>query len=344
MLVGKDARGTIPVLRRPGEGEAMAEQAAERELSGAGKGGASNAGADNTSAGEHADSNSKTHITRGALGVLAGDVRVAAQSSCDALLPVSEADWSRPAAGLDWTCRATLEHMTMALDKYSRWLATPTGEPTPPDQLRDPNLSIAQLLALLRLRAGVLAVVVGASDPTARGFPIWGAPDAAGYVAIACAEIFLHTDDIAQGLSVGYAPPHEVCGRTVRRLFPWAPTDVEPWDALRWATGRQELPGFGRLGTDWAWQGAPLSEWDGTRKTRASYPAYPPPPATQTAAQTKTAAQAMRRPSTTATESRRRLLLSNGRKSKPSSMCSSSRRSIPAASSSNTAAAGRRRS
>ena len=59
--------------------------------------------------------------------------------------------------------------------------------------------------------------------------------------------------------------------RAIRRLFPWAPTDVDPWSALRWATGRLDLPGHGRLGPDWAWQAAPLSEWDGTLKTRASY-------------------------------------------------------------------------
>src|SRR3954471_8365147 len=103
-------------------------------------------------------------------GLRADDVRVAAQSSYDALQPVSEADWSVSAGTLEWTCRATLEHLLTALDKYSRWLATPYAEATPPHQFRDPNLSIAQLLALLKLRAGVLAAVVTAADPTARGF------------------------------------------------------------------------------------------------------------------------------------------------------------------------------
>ncbi|MCC7371439.1 MAG: DinB family protein [Chloroflexi bacterium] len=201
----------------------------------------------------------------------AEDVRVAARVCETALLPLSEADWSQPATGLEWTCRWTLEHVTIALDKYSRWLATPTGDPTPPDQLRDPNLSIAQLLALLRLRAGVLDVVVRAAEPTARGFRIWGRPDPEGYVAIACTEIFLHTDDIARSLGATFGPPPGVCQRAVRRLFPWAPTNVEPWAALRWATGRLELPGHDRVGADWAWQGGPLSEWDGTVKTRASY-------------------------------------------------------------------------
>ncbi|MGE3270421.1 MAG: maleylpyruvate isomerase N-terminal domain-containing protein [Chloroflexota bacterium] len=199
------------------------------------------------------------------------DVRIAARSSYDALLPLSEADWSRPAVGLDWDCRFTLEHVLIALDKYSRWLATPTGERTPPDQFRDPNLSITDLLALLQLRAGVLAVVVKASEPGARGFPIWGAPDAEGYVAIACVEIFLHTDDICRGLGLTYRPPADLCRRALMRLFPWAPADTDPWAALRWATGRLDLPGQPPTSPDWAWQAAPLSEWDGTVKTRASY-------------------------------------------------------------------------
>ena len=48
------------------------------------------------------------------------------------------------------------------------------------------------------------------------------------------------------------------------RLFPWhtvGPED-DPWELLRWANGRIELPG--RIRQDvWRWQCAPLSEWDG---------------------------------------------------------------------------------
>src|SRR5215208_4838070 len=93
-------------------------------------------------------------------GLQPDDVRVAAQSSYETLQPVSGADWSRRAGDLDWDCRSTLEHLLSALDKYSRWLATPTGERTPTDRLRDPNLSAAELLTLMQLRAGVLAAVV----------------------------------------------------------------------------------------------------------------------------------------------------------------------------------------
>jgi hypothetical protein len=62
--------------------------------------------------------------------------------------------------------------------------------------------------------------------------------------------------------------------RVVRRLFPWAPTDVDPWQALRWACGRTALPDRPRLGPDWWVHCAPLAEWDGTIKRRTSPPAW----------------------------------------------------------------------
>src|SRR5205085_7265867 len=43
-------------------------------------------------------------------------------------------------------------------------------------------------------------------------------------------------------------------------------TNVDPWSALRWANGRLALPDRARLGPDWGWWCAPLSEWDGTVK------------------------------------------------------------------------------
>jgi hypothetical protein len=79
-----------------------------------------------------------------------------------------------------------------------------------------------------------------------------------------CAEILLHTDDIARGLGIAYQPPDGLSRRVVARLFPWAPTDVDGWPALCWATGRIALPEHGRVEPDWAWHAPPVGEWDGT--------------------------------------------------------------------------------
>ncbi len=97
--------------------------------------------------------------------------------------------------------------------------------------------------------------------------------DAEGFLAMGCAEILLHTDDIAAalGLPAPFRPPADLCRRVVQRIFPWAPpeTEADPWDALRWAAGRIALPGHDRLDANWWWHCAPLSEWDGTVHRRS---------------------------------------------------------------------------
>jgi hypothetical protein len=132
-------------------------------------------------------------------------------------------------------------------------------------------LSVGELLTVMQLRAGVLAAVATAAAPTARGFHPWGQPDPPGYISIACVEILLHTEDIGRSLGQTLQPPEALCRRALARLFPWAPTDVDPWSTLQWATGRQTLPGYADTPANWAWHSAPIAEWDGTIKTRASY-------------------------------------------------------------------------
>jgi hypothetical protein len=199
------------------------------------------------------------------------DVRVAAQLSYEALEPVSGADWARPAGDLEWDCRRTLEHLVLALDRYCLYLATPSQERAPRTPNRYPDLSNSELLVILQRRAAVLVAVATASDPSARGYHGWGRPDPPGYIAMGCAETLLHTDDIVRSVGQVFQPPDSLCRRVVARLFPWAPTDVDPWSALRWATGRQGLPGYGDTSTNWAWHASPVAEWDGTIKTEDSY-------------------------------------------------------------------------
>jgi hypothetical protein len=57
------------------------------------------------------------------------------------------------------------------------------------------------------------------------------------------------------------------CRATVERIFPWADAGPDPWATLLWCNGRVQLPGRARVGPDWAWWAAPLSEWDGTVPT-----------------------------------------------------------------------------
>jgi hypothetical protein len=119
----------------------------------------------------------------------------------------------------------------------------------------------------------VLAEVARAAPPGLRAFHPAGMADVCGWIAMGCEEILLHTDDIARGLRMLYRPTDNLSARILARLFPWAPADIDPWDSLRWATGRAALPERERLGPDWYWHCPPLSEWDGTTTKRTVPPA-----------------------------------------------------------------------
>ena len=91
--------------------------------------------------------------------------------------------------------------------------------------------------------------------------------DASGFLAMGCDETLVHTFDICAGLGRAFRPPPDVCDRVVRRLFPWAPEHEDPWERLLWSNGRVALPEHPRLGPNWDWWCAPLSEWDGVART-----------------------------------------------------------------------------
>ena len=191
-----------------------------------------------------------------------------------ALAPALDADWTVAAGGLDWSCRRTLDHVPDALVLYAAHLATRATTRLTLLRNGDPERSPAELLSVVETSAAVLAEVALAAPPEARGYHGAGMADAEGFVAMGCEEILIHADDIAQGLGVGFRPPKELAERVLHRLFPWAPTDIDPWAALRWASGRQALPDRPRLGPNWYWHCAPLAEWDGTVRRRTAAPAW----------------------------------------------------------------------
>jgi hypothetical protein len=125
-----------------------------------------------------------------------------------------------------------------------------------------PETPPSDLVRTIGAFATVLARVVDASPPGSRGWHPFGQADASGFAAMACDELLGHTDDIARGLELPFAPPPALARATLERLFPWAPTDTDPWEGLLWANGRIDLPGQQRQ-VDWRWHCAPLEEWDG---------------------------------------------------------------------------------
>jgi hypothetical protein len=208
------------------------------------------------------------------------DILKAAALSQAALAPLLDADWEQPIDGLTWSRRRTLQHIANALDWYTLLLADPSSDQFLSLGLRYVEQSIAEILAVVQRRALVFGAIAAVAAPGARGYHYWGRPDSSGYLAMGCAEILLHTEDIVQSFDQGFSGPDDLSRRIVARLFPWTPAApaVDGWSLLRWATGRLELPAHGRVAPDWTWHAPPLAEWDGEIKTRASWtvPARPP--------------------------------------------------------------------
>jgi hypothetical protein len=179
--------------------------------------------------------------------------------------------WTRPTVGLEWTCRTTAEHLSHAVDRYCLYLAGPELQRLPYNLVHYDECSMADILRILELRIAALTRIVDASPPGTRAYHVFGLPDPEGYLAMACVELMVHTNDLARSFGSTYQPPAELCARVVARLFPWVPADTDPWQGLEWATGRIKVPALGEAPSDWAWHASPLSEWDGTVKTQASY-------------------------------------------------------------------------
>jgi uncharacterized protein (TIGR03083 family) len=172
------------------------------------------------------------------------------------------ARWSSAIPEMEWSVDQAVAHIAFALLWYAMDLSAGTSELSVLDTTVKPGAAPADLVRAVRSYSHVLTSVIEAAPPDARGWHPAGIADASGFAAMGCDEMLVHTYDAARGLGVQFDPTPELADRTLRRLFPWAPRDVEPWDGLKWANGRVELPGLDRL-TSWRWHCAPLSEWDG---------------------------------------------------------------------------------
>jgi hypothetical protein len=197
------------------------------------------------------------------------DLRAAAHVATEFLGGQLERDWSTRAGPLKWDCRETLEHIIDVLDVYAVLLATRAERFAPAVRIaRDSNVPLKGLLRTIRAKAAILCEVAAAAPGDTRGFHPRGFADPSGFAAMGCNEVLIHTSDIASGFRVNFAPPDDVAQKVLNRLFPWAPQEAPPWEALLWANDRQDLPQAGRIGEEWTIWCRPLDEWDGSFKTR----------------------------------------------------------------------------
>ena len=153
---------------------------------------------------------------------------------------------------MDWSVAQAVAHAMEARLWYTVDLTAGSAELTTLEVRVKPESAPAELVVTLVTAAHVLAPVIAASPPDARGFHPWGQADPSGYAAMACDELLIHTDDAGRGLGLVFTPDAALCARALARLFPEAPGDMAPWDGLRWANGRIALPGWPRR-TEWRW-------------------------------------------------------------------------------------------
>jgi uncharacterized protein (TIGR03083 family) len=204
----------------------------------------------------------------------AEDVTAATDAVVSAIAPtVEDAErWAGPAGTLRWTCTATLAHMVDCLFWYAASLARRSTEGIEVPEA-DPAGAPAALVDSLRSGGALLATAVAAAGPDDRGWHLFGVADRSGWAAMGADEVLIHGADLAAGLGVAFSPPLAVADHVVRRLFPWTPTDGDPWDRLLWANGRAPL-GDRSTSRRWRFHCAPLEEWDGELPTIGGKPAY----------------------------------------------------------------------
>jgi len=200
------------------------------------------------------------------------DIDAVVSSAITMLRPAMDLDWHVPAGDLTWTCWETLEHTADDLFAYAMQIAPkqpPLTTHTPIAWRRlhdegpastifaDPTAGNAGLLQVLDGCATLLIAVVRMTPDHVRAHHVFGVSDPEGFAAMGVVEVLVHSHDVAIGLGLKWTPPADVCDRVLRRLFPNAPTETDPWATMLWATGRGSLPGHAALES---WQ------WDGTRR------------------------------------------------------------------------------
>ena len=192
----------------------------------------------------------------------------------ETLEPHLDADWNAPAGSLRWSCRRTLDHIVDCHVFYAYHLACRAGARLPSIRDGDASVDVRGTLASLLGGAAILADVARAAPEEARGYHPAGMADAEGFLAMGCDEALVHGWDIAEGLDVDLEAPPELAERVLRRLFPWAPRDEDPWDTLLWANGRIPLEDHAQSDEGWWWWSSPLDEWNGEVARRAQPPGW----------------------------------------------------------------------
>ncbi|MEV6121912.1 GNAT family N-acetyltransferase [Streptomyces sp. NPDC052077] len=166
-------------------------------------------------------------------------------------------DWDgTPAAGPEWSCRTTAEHLAETLFAYAGRLAVRAADARVPFGITlDEGTGPADVLHVLETAGALLAAAAATAPADARAFHPHPHRSAGreGFAAMGVTEVLAHTHDIATGLGLVHEPSAELCAYALTRIFPHVPPGPDPLSTLLWATGRGELPGRTRPAA-WEWR------------------------------------------------------------------------------------------
>src|SRR4051794_23069661 len=183
------------------------------------------------------------------------DLRTALDACLATIEPLTDRDWNVPVPDQTWTAADVAEHIAIGNLWYAVDLAAGGGD-TPAKLAMKPEATPRDVVTAIRTTTSMLADLVDRAPPERRGYHPFGMADPAGFAAMGCDEVLVHTCDIASAFGVTFVADNELAGRVLARLFPEVPPDPNPWLALLWANGRLALPER-PIRRSWQWKGSP---------------------------------------------------------------------------------------
>src|SRR5580693_7414777 len=130
------------------------------------------------------------------------DVVAAAATVEAALRPVAGRDGSVRAGPLEWDVEQTITHMIGAVAKYTLYLASRCEHFIGLSVTRWPDATHEEIVDSIVPVATGLATVATMTPPEVRAYHVSGPSSASDFVARACVELLVHSDDALSGLGV----------------------------------------------------------------------------------------------------------------------------------------------